>query len=225
MTAGAGGTHGDAPPSVAGRAGGRRRRRARRAARDRRRSQLRQRRRAHDRGTPARPRRLTRDLRAHRPVDRLVARLRRDDAPIGGARAHVQAVERGSGPAHAGRARRRRRVDGARLLLRRASRRSISPTSSVPCLVGGSVDTTPWDYESGARLAAILDAPLVSFEDAGHTVHRTHPWEFAGFARRAVALSARRCSGAVPGARGPTSGDAAEPCPEGGTAERNRPSS
>ena len=59
----------------------------------------------------------------------------------------------------------------------------------IPCLVGGSVDTTPWDYESGARLAAILDAPLVSFEDAGHTVHRTHPREFADFVRRAVALA------------------------------------
>ncbi|HEX4530227.1 MAG TPA: alpha/beta hydrolase [Acidimicrobiia bacterium] len=62
----------------------------------------------------------------------------------------------------------------------------------VPCLVGGSVDTTPWDYESGARLAAIFDAPLVSFEDAGHTVHRTHPREFADFARRAVALARER---------------------------------
>jgi pimeloyl-ACP methyl ester carboxylesterase len=62
----------------------------------------------------------------------------------------------------------------------------------VPCLVGGSVDTTPWDYQSGARLAAILDAPLVSFEDAGHTVHRTHPREFADFARRAVALARER---------------------------------
>ncbi len=60
---------------------------------------------------------------------------------------------------------------------------------TVPCLVGGSVDTTPWDYESGARLAAILDAPLVSFEDAGHTAHRTHPREFADFARRAAALA------------------------------------
>jgi pimeloyl-ACP methyl ester carboxylesterase len=60
---------------------------------------------------------------------------------------------------------------------------------SVPCLVGGSVDTTPWDYESGERLAALLDAELVVFEDAGHTVHRTHPREFADFARRAAALA------------------------------------
>jgi pimeloyl-ACP methyl ester carboxylesterase len=60
---------------------------------------------------------------------------------------------------------------------------------AVPCLVGGSVDTTPWDRESGARLAAILDAPLVCFDDAGHTVHRTHPVEFAEFVRRAAALA------------------------------------
>jgi pimeloyl-ACP methyl ester carboxylesterase len=60
---------------------------------------------------------------------------------------------------------------------------------AVPRLVGGSVDTTPWDYESGRRLADILDADLVVFEDAGHTAHRTHPREFAGFARRAAALS------------------------------------
>ena len=59
---------------------------------------------------------------------------------------------------------------------------------SVPCVVGGSVDTTPWDRESGERLAAILDAELVFFADAGHTVHRTHPREFADFARRAVEL-------------------------------------
>jgi len=60
---------------------------------------------------------------------------------------------------------------------------------AVPRLVGGSVDTTPWDYESGERLADILDADLVRFEDAGHTVHRTHPREFAAFARRAAALA------------------------------------
>ncbi len=63
---------------------------------------------------------------------------------------------------------------------------------AVPRLVGGSVDTTPWDYESGDRLADILDADLVRFEDAGHTAHRTHPREFAAFARRAAALSRRR---------------------------------
>ena len=60
---------------------------------------------------------------------------------------------------------------------------------AVPRLVGGSVDTTPWDYESGERLADILDADLVRFEDAGHTVHRTHPREFAAFARRVAALA------------------------------------
>jgi pimeloyl-ACP methyl ester carboxylesterase len=59
---------------------------------------------------------------------------------------------------------------------------------TVPCLVGGSVDTTPWDYESAARLSELLDADVVAFRDAGHTVHRTHPREFAEFARRAVAL-------------------------------------
>ena len=60
---------------------------------------------------------------------------------------------------------------------------------AVPRLVGGSIDTTPWDYQSGERLAEILDADLVVFEDAGHTVHRTHPREFADFARRAAALA------------------------------------
>jgi pimeloyl-ACP methyl ester carboxylesterase len=58
----------------------------------------------------------------------------------------------------------------------------------VRCLVGGSVDTTPWDYESGERLADLLDADLVRFEDAGHTAHRTHPREFAEFVRRVAAL-------------------------------------
>jgi pimeloyl-ACP methyl ester carboxylesterase len=58
----------------------------------------------------------------------------------------------------------------------------------VPCLVGGSVDTTPWDYESADRLSVLLDADVVVFRDAGHTVHRTHAREFADFARRAVAL-------------------------------------
>jgi pimeloyl-ACP methyl ester carboxylesterase len=59
---------------------------------------------------------------------------------------------------------------------------------TVPCVVGGSVDTTPWDYESGARLADLLDAELVAFPDAGHTVHRTHPRAFADLARRALDL-------------------------------------
>jgi len=58
---------------------------------------------------------------------------------------------------------------------------------SVPCLVGGSVDTTPWDFESAERLAELLDADVVMFPDAGHTVHRTHAREFAEFTRRAVA--------------------------------------
>lgn len=59
----------------------------------------------------------------------------------------------------------------------------------VPCLVGGSVDTTPWDYESADRLSELLDADVVMFRDAGHTVHRTHAREFADFTRRAVALA------------------------------------
>jgi pimeloyl-ACP methyl ester carboxylesterase len=58
----------------------------------------------------------------------------------------------------------------------------------VPCLVGGSVDTTPWDYQSANRLSELLDADVVVFRDAGHTVHRTHPREFADFTRRAIAL-------------------------------------
>ncbi len=58
----------------------------------------------------------------------------------------------------------------------------------VPCLVGGSVDTTPWDYQSAERLADLLDADVVMFRDAGHTVHRTHARDFADFTRRAVAL-------------------------------------
>jgi pimeloyl-ACP methyl ester carboxylesterase len=59
----------------------------------------------------------------------------------------------------------------------------------VPCLVGGSVDTTPWDYQSAERLSKLLDADMVMFRDAGHTVHRTHADEFAAFTRRAVALA------------------------------------
>jgi pimeloyl-ACP methyl ester carboxylesterase len=62
---------------------------------------------------------------------------------------------------------------------------------TVPCLVGGSTDTTPWDFQTGARLSAILDADLVVFEDAGHAAHRTHPQEFAEFARRAVSPEPR----------------------------------
>ena len=58
----------------------------------------------------------------------------------------------------------------------------------VPCLVGGSVDTTPWDFQSADRLAELLHADIVRFPDAGHTVHRTHAREFADFTRRAVAL-------------------------------------
>jgi pimeloyl-ACP methyl ester carboxylesterase len=58
----------------------------------------------------------------------------------------------------------------------------------VPCLVGGSVDTTPWDRQSADRLSVLLGADVVRFPDAGHTVHRTHPREFADFARRAVEL-------------------------------------
>jgi pimeloyl-ACP methyl ester carboxylesterase len=60
----------------------------------------------------------------------------------------------------------------------------------VPCLVGGSVDTTPWDRQSADRLSTLLDADVVRFPDAGHTVHRTHPREFAAFAEQAVALAA-----------------------------------
>jgi pimeloyl-ACP methyl ester carboxylesterase len=59
----------------------------------------------------------------------------------------------------------------------------------VPCLVGGSVDTTPWDFESADHLSELLDADVVVFRDAGHTVHRTHAREFADFTRRAVALA------------------------------------
>jgi pimeloyl-ACP methyl ester carboxylesterase len=59
---------------------------------------------------------------------------------------------------------------------------------TVPRLVGGSTNTTPWDFQTGARLATILDAELVVFDGAGHPAHRTHPQEFADFARRAVAL-------------------------------------
>jgi pimeloyl-ACP methyl ester carboxylesterase len=59
---------------------------------------------------------------------------------------------------------------------------------SVPRLVGGSTDTTPWDFQTGPRLSKILGAELVVFADAGHPAHRTHPQEFADFARRAVAL-------------------------------------
>ena len=59
---------------------------------------------------------------------------------------------------------------------------------TVPCLVGGSVDTTPWDFESAGRLSELLHADAVVFDDAGHTVHRTHPRQFADFVRRAVAL-------------------------------------
>ncbi len=61
---------------------------------------------------------------------------------------------------------------------------------AVPCLVGGSVDTTPWDFQSADRLSTLLDADVVVFRDAGHTVHRTHAREFADFTRRAVALAA-----------------------------------
>jgi len=60
---------------------------------------------------------------------------------------------------------------------------------TVPCLVGGSVDTTPWDFQSADRLSELLDADVVMFRDAGHTVHRTHAREFADFTRRAVALA------------------------------------
>jgi pimeloyl-ACP methyl ester carboxylesterase len=60
---------------------------------------------------------------------------------------------------------------------------------TVPCLVGGSVDTTPWDYQSAERLSQLLHADIVRFDDAGHTVHRTHAQDFAEFARRAVALA------------------------------------
>jgi len=59
----------------------------------------------------------------------------------------------------------------------------------VPCIVGGSVDTTPWDYQSAERLSELLHADIVRFDDAGHTVHRTHAQDFAEFARRAVALA------------------------------------
>jgi pimeloyl-ACP methyl ester carboxylesterase len=58
----------------------------------------------------------------------------------------------------------------------------------APCLVGGSVDTTPWDYQSAERLSELLDADVVMFRDAGHPAHRTHAREFAALTRRAVAL-------------------------------------
>ena len=45
---------------------------------------------------------------------------------------------------------------------------------TVPCIVGGSVDTTPWDYQSAERLSELLDADVVMFRDAGHPAHRTH---------------------------------------------------
>jgi pimeloyl-ACP methyl ester carboxylesterase len=63
---------------------------------------------------------------------------------------------------------------------------------TVPCLIGGSADTTPWDYQSAERLAELLDADVVMFRDAGHTLHRTHARDFADFTRRAVALAQER---------------------------------
>jgi pimeloyl-ACP methyl ester carboxylesterase len=60
---------------------------------------------------------------------------------------------------------------------------------TVPCIVGGSVDTTPWDYESAQHLSELLDADVVMFRDAGHPAHRTHAREFAALTRRGVALA------------------------------------
>ena len=65
---------------------------------------------------------------------------------------------------------------------------SATPTSRGH-VAGGSVDTTPWDYQSAEHLAELLDADIVMFRDAGHTVHRTHAAEFADFTRRTVALA------------------------------------
>ncbi len=56
---------------------------------------------------------------------------------------------------------------------------------AVPCLVGGSVDTTPWDFQSADRLSELLDADVVMFRDAeSHRaphararVRRLHPLE------------------------------------------------
>ena len=62
---------------------------------------------------------------------------------------------------------------------------------TVPCIVGGSVDTTPWDYQSAERLAELLDADVVMFRDAGHPAHRTHAARVRRLhrARAAVALA------------------------------------
>ncbi len=61
---------------------------------------------------------------------------------------------------------------------------------AVPCLVGGSVDLRPHGISSPpTRLSTLLDADVVMFRDAGHTVHRTHPREFAdGFTRTRPSL-------------------------------------
>ena len=62
---------------------------------------------------------------------------------------------------------------------------------AVPCLVGGSVDTTPWDFQSADRLSTLLDADIVcSATPATPCTARTRS-EFADFTRRAVALGGR----------------------------------
>jgi len=109
-----------------------------------------------------------------------------------------------------------RRAEGPALLaelvdLRDAPDRSDPGAIEVPVLLGVGELSAPAVRSGAVALREVLPgAPLVEIPGAGHGAHLTHPGEFAGFVRRAVALAA-------PGPAGPGRGGA-DPFHDGPTA-------
>ena len=87
-----------------------------------------------------------------------------------------------------------RRAEGPALV---AELRSLRPPNAapfeaaalgVPVVVGHGGQSRPHHQEAARRLAAeVPHGELVVIDDASHGAHLTHPREFAGLVRRAVA--------------------------------------
>lgn len=85
-----------------------------------------------------------------------------------------------------------RRREGAALLVDLAGLRAGRPFEpadvGVPVVVGVGSESRPHQVEAAPRLVASLpDAELVVIDGAAHGAHLSHPREFAGLVRRALA--------------------------------------
>lgn len=90
-----------------------------------------------------------------------------------------------------------RRAEGSALLADLRSLRETAPFDiaavAVPVVVGVGSESRPHHQEGAPWLASSLaDAELVVIEGASHGAHLSHPAEFAGLVRRALARATAR---------------------------------